>query len=223
MHFAKVIMINLKNAATRTVTALLFGTVFFSALLFLQPRYFTVFLIFIMLFCLVEWCKLVSYKTAMFWLLTPVYIILPYTCMIALNVTYRPILVMLFISVFVFDSAAYVVGSLFGKHKIYPPISPNKSWEGFIGGFASLYSCLLIVHYFLHQQWDAALLFIIALVTAIVAVAGDFFESYFKRRARVKDSGDLLPGHGGFLDRFDASMFVAPLFYIVRHLLHRLF
>jgi phosphatidate cytidylyltransferase len=107
------------------------------------------------------------------------------------------------------DTFAYFVGSLLGKHKIAPQISPKKSWEGFFGGmiFAIIAACILSRFF---SQLNLSDWIMVALIVAIFGTIGDFFESFIKRKAGVKDSGNLLPGHGGFLDRFDALLFAVP-------------
>jgi len=107
------------------------------------------------------------------------------------------------------DTFAYFTGSLLGRTKILPSISPKKSWEGFIGGsvFAILTGWILS-KYFTQlnvYQWIS-----VAIIISVTGTIGDFFESFIKRKAEVKDSGNLLPGHGGFLDRFDALIFCLP-------------
>jgi len=107
------------------------------------------------------------------------------------------------------DTFAYFTGSLIGITKILPSVSPKKSWEGFIGGsvFAILTGWILS-KYFTQlnvYQWIS-----VAIIISVTGTIGDFFESFIKRKAEVKDSGNLLPGHGGFLDRFDALIFCLP-------------
>ncbi len=106
------------------------------------------------------------------------------------------------------DVGAYVVGSLWGRRKIAPRISPGKTWEGTLGGFgAAALAILGIAALFGLGRAEAA----IAVITlGPTAFAGDLLESWMKRRAQVKDSGTLLPGHGGMLDRIDALLAVAP-------------
>ena len=103
------------------------------------------------------------------------------------------------------------VGVNFGKHKLAPNISPGKSWEGFWGGlFTTTAFALLCMPLFgagIADGWRFATL---GLATALFSVSGDLFESLLKRHAQVKDSSDLIPGHGGILDRFDSVMFIAP-------------
>lgn len=107
------------------------------------------------------------------------------------------------------DTFAYFVGSRFGNHKLLPEVSPKKSIEGFIGGgvFAVLASFLL--HY-LYGYFDLVFYFVAALIVFIFGTAGDLVESKLKRTYDIKDSGNALPGHGGFLDRFDSFLFSLP-------------
>ncbi|MBW1847295.1 MAG: phosphatidate cytidylyltransferase [Deltaproteobacteria bacterium] len=115
--------------------------------------------------------------------------------------------------VFLGDSGAYFAGSGFGKHKLSPTISPGKTVEGSIVGLVTSVVAGVIVKllFFPDLPWGMGVLFF--LVIGIFAQVGDLFESVFKRHANIKDSGDVLPGHGGFLDRVDALMFAAPAGY----------
>ena len=129
-----------------------------------------------------------------------------------------PILV-LFIMTWIFDTFAYIVGSKIGKNKILPKISPKKSWEGFIGGF--IFTLLSV--YFINQYFECFtlnFLILLALIIPFTASAGDFIASYYKRIANVKDSGIIIPGHGGMLDRMDAFMISIPVLYILINLLN---
>ena len=120
------------------------------------------------------------------------------------------LLFLLYAIVWLGDSAAFYVGSAWGKHKMAPTVSPNKSWEGAIAGFltgivaAALWSWWRLdgVH------WP---LLAVAAVTAIAAQLGDLFESLLKRGVNIKDSGSSIPGHGGFFDRMDAMLFAGPV------------
>lgn len=112
----------------------------------------------------------------------------------------------------IYDAGAYFTGSAFGKHKLWPRISPKKSWEGLIG--ASLITPIVgavVGPWLLGITWWQGVV-----LGALIAVAdpfGDFVVSLFKRQAQIKDAGSLLPGHGGFLDRLDSLMFTLPLAY----------
>ncbi|MBA3649241.1 MAG: phosphatidate cytidylyltransferase [Chitinophagales bacterium] len=111
------------------------------------------------------------------------------------------------------DTMAYVTGSLIGKHKILPSISPKKTWEGFSGGLLFSILCGFILSYFFHQL-NAVNWLVIACIVSIFGTFGDFIESMIKRHAGVKNSGNFFPGHGGLLDRFDAFIFMIPFVFI---------
>ena len=112
-----------------------------------------------------------------------------------------------------FDTLAYVFGISFGKHRLFERISPKKSWEGFIGGTISTLGIAYVISIFYTElsfiQWASA-----SIISAIFGTVGDLVESSFKRNIDEKDSGSILPGHGGVLDRFDAVLFTLPLFYL---------
>jgi phosphatidate cytidylyltransferase len=115
------------------------------------------------------------------------------------------------------DIAAYFAGVASGRHKLAPRVSPGKSWEGAAGGLAGgLIAGLLLSSYLSLARGEAA---VWAVVVTIVSQAADLFESVLKRRAGVKDSGRLLPGHGGVLDRFDGILLAGPAGYILLRLL----
>lgn len=124
------------------------------------------------------------------------------------------------LSVFVFlwinDTGAYLCGSLLGKHKLFPRISPGKSWEGSIGGGILVMIVAVLVWYLLEQYEQNALGLNalewagLGLVIVIFGTWGDLVESLFKRTLGIKDSGNILPGHGGMLDRFDSSLMAIP-------------
>lgn len=126
------------------------------------------------------------------------------------------LVLMAFVIVWLADSIAYAVGRLLGKHKLITVVSPGKTWEGFIG--ASILTLPLLAAY-----WVFALglpvpdiFWFIAMISLVVmALLGDLFESLIKRMHDVKDSGTILPGHGGLLDRFDSLMAVAPTFALL--------
>lgn len=107
------------------------------------------------------------------------------------------------------DTGAYFAGTKFGKHKLFERVSPKKSWEGFIGGAATAFLMALAISFFYDdlQAWEW---FIMAGIAIITATYGDLVESLFKRSIAIKDSGTSLPGHGGFLDRFDGLLLSVP-------------
>lgn len=108
------------------------------------------------------------------------------------------------------DTGAYLIGTLIGKHKLMEKVSPKKTWEGVIGGALTAIAAAYVISIFVEEisvvQW-----MIIAVLTTVFGIYGDLSESLLKRRANVKDSGNLLPGHGGIFDRFDSITFAAPI------------
>jgi len=112
--------------------------------------------------------------------------------------------------VWIADTAAYFVGRAWGRRKLAPSISPGKSWEGAFGGVVAAVAYAIICGTFLWgNAWPAYLA--AAVVLAAISIVGDLFESAAKRQAGVKDSGTLLPGHGGILDRIDSATAVLPV------------
>ena len=126
---------------------------------------------------------------------------------------------LIYIIAFGTDTFAYFTGKLFGKHKLYPVVSPNKTIEGAIGGVIG--STVLSLIYFNYLSINKYIYIIIFSVSASVfSMAGDLAASKIKREFGIKDFGYMLPGHGGILDRFDSVLFVAPtVFYFVQHFL----
>lgn len=117
-----------------------------------------------------------------------------------------------FVLTWVSDSLAFLVGSRWGRRKLAPRLSPRKTWEGAAAGVAGSTLVLLAVH-----TWfglSAGMAIALGIVAGVAAEAGDLAESALKRFAQVKDSGTILPGHGGILDRFDALLLVAPVVYV---------
>lgn len=122
-------------------------------------------------------------------------------------------LMYVFLLVWCADSGAYFVGRKFGKNKLAPNVSPNKSVEGMIGGVVVAGLVAIAVADYLQLSWTATLLFLaLSGLTVAVSVLGDLFESMLKRRAGIKDSGSILPGHGGVLDRIDSLLSATPIF-----------
>lgn len=116
------------------------------------------------------------------------------------------------------DTFGYAVGVLFGKHPMAPKISPKKSWEGFAGSMVgSMVIGALAANYWLDMPWWSGV--ILACFTTIAATTGDFAESMVKRELGIKDMSNLLPGHGGIMDRLDSLLFAIPLAYLVSHFL----
>ena len=153
-------------------------------------------------------------------LLGVAYIALPFSmfsCFVFPNFlpdnSYSPqVLIALFVLLWTNDSGAYLIGSRFGKHRLFERISPKKSWEGFIGGaFFSTFAAVMIT--FFYKEIPLIHLVIINLIAITAGTFGDLCESMFKRKIGEKDSGNFFPGHGGFLDRFDSILMAVPMVY----------
>jgi|TARA_B110000240_G_C13501390_1_gene454018 phosphatidate cytidylyltransferase len=128
--------------------------------------------------------------------------------------SFHPYLMISILSIiWINDSFAFLVGKNFGKNKLFPTVSPKKTIEGFFGGLVfSLLAGLLISKYnldFSMLNW-----LIIAVIVSTIGTIGDLVESKFKRQAKMKDSGNIMPGHGGILDRLDSLLFAAPFVYL---------
>lgn len=116
------------------------------------------------------------------------------------------------------DSMAYVVGSSIGKHKLMPSVSPGKTWEGLIGGMGASVAVAWFV-----LDWEPVARIAWGLLFGVLATAGDLTESAWKRRKGLKDSGNILPGHGGFLDRMDGLLYTAPIHCLILMVLDQSF
>jgi phosphatidate cytidylyltransferase len=133
---------------------------------------------------------------------------------------YNPkIIISILIIVWTNDTFAYLVGRTIGKNKLFERVSPKKTIEGFVGGLVfSIFACLLMAHFYLNES--SFLWLFIAIIVCVFGTLGDLIESKFKRNAGVKDSGNIMPGHGGFLDRLDSIIFAAPFIYLFYQILY---
>jgi phosphatidate cytidylyltransferase len=123
-----------------------------------------------------------------------------------------------FLLVWVNDTFAYLVGKNFGKQKLFPSISPKKTVEGFLGGlFFACISSYFIAKY--SGTFDSTIWLMLAIIVSVFGTLGDLIESKYKRQANVKDSGVIMPGHGGLLDRLDSIIFAAPFIFLFLRLL----
>jgi len=120
---------------------------------------------------------------------------------------------LLIVTVWAGDIFAFFSGSLIGKHKLYPKISPNKTYEGLGGAIGGSILVALVYSYFFIPRLSVGLCILLAFGLTILGQLGDFTESMLKRSAQVKDSGSLIPGHGGMLDRMDSFLFSAPFLH----------
>jgi len=128
------------------------------------------------------------------------------------------IVILVIVSIWITDTMAYIVGSFIGKTPL-TSWSPKKTWEGTVGGILLSIGIAALVVYFAHLQ--SVEFIILVAIAAISGTIGDLVESKFKRMANVKDSGSFMPGHGGFLDRFDSILFAAPVVWLICYFLYR--
>lgn len=196
------------------------------AMLTLCPAYiFSIVVVISMVLMVVE-LKYLILTPSRFLLLLPFYPVLPCLLVLYCNHTqaYTTLLHYLFIIIFTFDSASYCIGKLCSKawstHKIIPAISPGKSWEGFLGGYGAT---TILINYLTRQHHSMVQIGAISMIICCIAFAGDIFESFLKRAACTKDSGTLLPGHGGLLDRFDSILMTSYFFFWYKDYLLTLF
>lgn len=218
--------LHLQTFKTRSITAAVFAVVMLSGL-FINATLFNSLFIFIMLGCILEFAKIMGIitKKKMSWytLLAFPYIVLPFLELIDLgnhsflgDVQFSPTIPAgIIFSIWINDTGAYIIGSLIGKTPL-TLISPKKTWEGTVGGIilSTLVITLLSLlikpaNIFNWYHWTA-----IALICGVFGTLGDLLESKIKRLANIKDSGNIMPGHGGFLDRFDSLLMAAPIVWV---------
>ena len=120
----------------------------------------------------------------------------------------------LFVSIWICDTAAYFAGSVWGKHKLFPRVSPGKSWEGAVAGLAGAILTMILAQKFFLGYLSLTHAVVLGTFIGVFGQLGDLVESRFKRDAEVKDSSALIPGHGGVYDRFDSLVFVTPIVYL---------
>jgi phosphatidate cytidylyltransferase len=212
--------------AKRVITGFILGLLFWLSFVYFPPIFFSFILAGILaLIMIFEWKNFFNIRHFLFWLIMPLYPILPFILLILMNQNpqYHPLLFILFIIVSSFDTGSYLIGSTLGRIKIAPKVSPGKTWEGVLGGW--IFACvgLFLVLYELNKLKSPLFIAAFTLIVCILSLTGDLFESWLKRRAQIKDSGTLLPGHGGFLDRFDGILFTVFFFYLFREYLVNLF
>lgn len=143
-------------------------------------------------------------------------LLLPLFLQSLIHVYYVPqgksLLVYLLFLIWASDIGAYLTGKQWGKHKLIPRVSPGKSWEGVLGGVI-LAMVVMGVGYFYFSPASMSHWFLLALCTVVISIFGDLFISILKRRCHLKDTGTLIPGHGGVLDRLDSLIAALPFFY----------
>ena len=155
-----------------------------------------------------------SFEDAGVFTLTMMYVGMGFGMMVAARNAGLDTLMFAFLIVWLTDSGAYMIGRKLGKRKL-TKISPNKTWEGSIGGTVVAVIAAAVYTYFFPQAYSWPVMIIISIVLSVAGQFGDLIESGLKRFYKVKDSGNVLPGHGGILDRFDSMLIVLPLMYLI--------
>lgn len=145
--------------------------------------------------------------------LSIIYVAIPLTIASVIGVNSPKILLLMFVMVWLNDTGAFLVGSAIGSHRLFERLSPKKSWEGFFGGLAFSIAAGYIAKALFPDAFyglSGNMLGLMGAVVSVMSTWGDLFESMIKRHSGVKDSGSIIPGHGGILDRIDSLLFVAP-------------
>lgn len=189
-------------------------------LLFILPFVFTIFILELYR------KKEQPFRNIAFTILGVIYVALPFSLLnyiLTCKGNYAPqILFGFFFILWSNDTGAYLTGSLLGKHKLFPRVSPGKSWEGSIGGAVITYMVVFLI-----ASWYTILSLrdwmVIATILIIIGTLGDLVESLYKRSINVKDSGTLLPGHGGILDRFDSLLMATPFVFTYLYLIKNIY
>lgn len=158
-------------------------------------------------------------------LMSQIYIGVPMAVMVYITMNYSPyILLTIFVLMWLNDTGAYLVGCSIGRHKLIERVSPKKTWEGFFGGLIFSMAVSLLIFYFIKpfegmEHIDMSLIFWLSVgaIVSIIGTWGDLIESMIKRDLQIKDSGNLIPGHGGILDRIDSILFVLPAILLFLH------
>lgn len=174
-----------------------------------------------------EWCHIISKNTALdekktrYWMLGGVaYVTISIVSLMYLRQLEDGFMAVLglFIMIWVVDISAFISGKIIGGPKIWPQISPNKTWAGLVGAMLGAAMVNIVIGLFFSSS--VIPLFIMGAIIAVIAQTGDFFESWVKRQFQVKDSGALIPGHGGLLDRVDGLTTAAPVLALMAWLNH---
>jgi len=192
------------------------GLIFWVAYFYFPPFVLTTELLLVLAYILLfEWPRICPLDRVWCWALAPIYPVFPFVIMVCLNsvLFYRPVLFLAFVLAPAFDTGSYILGKAFGRRALCVPISPDKTWEGFLGGVLAIGATLLFM---IGRYASITGLVALTIGVSVVALAGDLLESWLKRAAGVKDASQVLPGHGGLLDRFDSIIAVVLFCYLLR-------
>jgi phosphatidate cytidylyltransferase len=196
---------------------LIFLNIFFFIFLYLLSSLNTdifiyiIFFLFCFLFPLIPFLKIKQ----IFLNIAPAFYISSFFISLIILLPEHKLLVLLtFIGIWAVDIGGYLFGKFFGKHKIFPITSPNKTYEGLLGSLALLLLIQSTAWYFF-EIYSLIEFLAISFLTFVGSIYGDYFESFLKRKYHIKDSGNLIPGHGGLLDRLDSAIYTIPLITIL--------
>lgn len=195
----------------------IFFNIFLAILFCLLSSYnFQFFIYFIILFFCFIFPLIPFLKTKDFFLnITPAFYISSFfISLVILIPDYKLLLLHTFLGIWAVDIGGYLFGKSFGKHKIFPVTSPNKTYEGLLGSFILLSFIQSFAWYFF-DFFSLVEFLVISICIFVGSIYGDYFESFLKRKYHIKDSGNLIPGHGGLLDRLDSAIYTIPLITIL--------
>lgn len=226
-EFYRIVEKNTTHAISKILNIALGITIFLSAYLFLENVHMLALPMAVLAYLLILFASAIFInrndilQAIIYSIFGQIYITLPLSLLMALSYRYSVaadaysyvLVLAIFVFIWVNDSAAYVVGSLFGKHRLIERISPKKSIEGFIGGIVfTLVAGFIFAR--LYTDYSVAFWIGFALVVSLSGTLGDLFESLIKRTYGVKDAGHIIPGHGGILDRVDSLLIAIPAVYL---------
>ena len=205
----------MNSATTRVVSALVLIPLLVALICFAPPVLFRGVLLVALALAAWELHGLVENKAAFVTLLA-IYLVAPFLALSAIRDEHGPHALLIVIGVIIVsDSAQYYTGRAFGRRKLAPVISPKKTVEGAIGGLIFSAAAAVVFGRIWPFGFSDIAMASTGLALGVAGMAGDLFESHLKRRAGVKDSGRLIPGHGGILDRIDSWLFAAPVFWLI--------
>jgi phosphatidate cytidylyltransferase len=205
----------------RILSGLIIGVIFIGSILWI-PKLFYLVMSLVAIGMLIEWYNMARSSIWLSLLGLPI-ILIPVASLLAINYIdkTRSILLVYFVIIWSVDTFAMLGGRRIQGPKLAPKLSPNKTWSGLLTGIFSAAFMATLICKVLNLNIDsyyfssAANIFMTSMIIAIIAQLSDLFVSYFKRKFGIKDTGHIIPGHGGLLDRFDSIIFTAPLFFML--------
>lgn len=208
-ELSKIIMLDKQDVFKNLLLSLLFLFLFY-----ISPSFFKIFIIFFFILVL-PGVVIKNIESSAFYRFLPALYLPSFFASIVYLLNQNTIyLLVVFLGIWSVDIGGYFFGRLFGRNKLFPITSPKKTYEGLMGSFVLVILFLSILNFNL-SLFNLPSLLLMSLLLLICSVFGDYFESHIKRKFNVKDSGKLIPGHGGVLDRVDSALFVVPIIYLI--------